>query len=62
MLIPILWDTTTTCGKPTQEEWQNFVDLALGGPGDPQRKKAWKMPVVMDVFAKRSGLAVYLSV
>lgn len=22
------------------EEWQNFVDLALGGPGDPQRKKA----------------------
>ena len=23
----------------SQEEWQNFVDLALGGPGE--RKKAW---------------------
>eukprot|EP00435_Cladocopium_sp_Y103_P046539 s141_g13.t1 len=22
------------------EEWQNFVDLALGGPGDPRHKKA----------------------
>ena len=28
--------------QKTEEEWQNFVDLALGGPDD-KRKKVWNL-------------------